>query len=65
MLDITLCSGEHKNRGICPKRDICKRFILGVNNKSIIVSWIEAPFINKLTGTSCDLFWHYQLDKEN
>lgn len=66
-MDIRLCNGQKSNDNICPKRDSCDRYILSLDEKNINPhrqSWLmEAPFIIKLSGVSCDMF--ARIDKIN
>ena len=58
MVDISICSGEHKVKGDCPKRDSCQRYLSYIDREkwSHWQAHIGTAFVKKLDGVSCD---HY------
>ena len=68
MADIQKCTGE-KGGLICDKRNYCYRFTSLESGTNQL--WIStAPFVQKLDGQSCDLYWgnsdyvNYNLNSE-
>lgn len=63
-MDIHFCDGK-KHEHICSKKNDCKRYVLSLNDEN----WSEgqaffnnAPFVQKLSGVSCEFFKKIDLD---
>lgn len=62
-MDIHFCDSK-KGDKICPKKAKCKRYMSSLDDNSWSVNqafFNEAPFVQKLSGVSCDMF--IRLDK--
>lgn len=55
MTVISLCKGD-KHGKICPKRNVCERFIGMKDADPIWQSWTHSPFTLKKDEFRCDMF---------
>ena len=58
MADFAFCTGEHDEKGTCPKRDSCERYVTSKDRKrwSFRQSWMGTAFVKKMDGVSCQHF---------